>query len=160
MWQKKKKHLSLSFCLSPSLLLDNVEVIHQLGAAIFKGHILQNRGSCRGSLLNPIIFQKPKTTWMLLIDTCIYHMNIHAFNKQYHPGATNKLWDIHSNSKKGLKMFSYREPTTWQFFTRDTCPEGTKTVIISPSCFTLEDLILVSLISNAKKPQRSSCKYT
>lgn len=67
--------LSISLHLSPPL--SDVEVIYQLGTAIFKGCLLQcvnvkNSGSCWGSLLNPIIFQKAKTTWMLLTDTCIY----------------------------------------------------------------------------------------
>lgn len=90
---KCKKHSNIQTLFQfQSISLNNVGMIHQLGAAIFKGHILQNRGSYWGSLLNPIIFQKPKTTWMLLIDTCIYRMNIHTHNKQYHPGAINKLF--------------------------------------------------------------------
>lgn len=44
-----------------------------------------------------LLSSSPKRTWMLLIDTyCLYHINIHAFNKQYPPSATNyvivKLW--------------------------------------------------------------------
>lgn len=75
-----------------------VAVIYQLVIYLQRTHTavrVKNRGSWRGSLLNPIIFLKPKTTWMLLIDTCIYHINIHVVNKEYTLRAKNKMWDIH-----------------------------------------------------------------
>lgn len=65
----------VSFHFSLSLSQRNAELIYQWDAAIFKGHCilhLRKSGSYWGSLLNLIIFEKAKTTWMLLIDTCIY----------------------------------------------------------------------------------------